>query len=103
MSTLYLSDWSNERHRHGTRRRMGESRGEEGAVLIIVALTLAAVVAMVGLAMDAGVLYLTRQRAQAAADAAAQAGAMDIYNGTSADHGSSNATWYAQQNGFNTA
>jgi Flp pilus assembly protein TadG len=78
-------------------------RSECGSVLVLVALTVFLIVAMVGLAMDAGQLYAVKQRAVAAADAAAQAAVMDIYDATSTDHGYSTALWYTRQNGFNTA
>jgi hypothetical protein len=73
---------------------------------MLVALSLVIVVGMVGLAMDAGQLYVTKQKAQAAADAAAQAGVMDMYNGTSVPAGNcpttggSAACVYARLNGF---
>jgi len=57
-------------------------RSEKGSVLLLVTVALAAVMGIVGLAMDAGQLYVTNQQAQAAADAAVLAGAMDLYNST---------------------
>lgn len=84
--------------------RAGTASGDErGSVIVLLAIALVAIVAMAGLAMDGSLLYATKQRTQAAADAAAQAAAMDIYNGMSQATASSSATWYAQQNGFNTA
>lgn len=81
----------------------GTHRGcERGSVLVFVALTLFVIVGMIGLAIDAGHMYAAKQRAIAAADAAAQAAAMNVYRGSS-DNGSASAVWYAQQNGFNTA
>lgn len=88
-----------------------EARGEEGSMIIMVALTLTIIIGMVGLAMDAGQMYVTKQKAQAAADAAALAGAMDMYNGTYAtgSYGakttcSTSSNWtpcyYARLNGF---
>jgi Flp pilus assembly protein TadG len=55
---------------------------EEGSVVILVAMTLLTLIAVAGLAMDGGQLYAAKQQLQAAADAAAMAGVMDMYNGT---------------------
>jgi hypothetical protein len=56
---------------------------EEGQATIFVSLFLAlAGIAALGLAMDGGQLYVNRQKAQAAADAGAQAGIMSIFDGT---------------------
>jgi len=74
---------------------------QKGTVLVLVVVALVAVIGMVGLAIDVGALYATKQKAQAAADAAAQAGVMDLYNGTG--KATASATSYAQLNGFNTA
>ena len=51
-------------------------------MLLLVVMALTAVMGIVGLAMDAGQLYVTKQQAQAAADAAVLAGAMDMFNTT---------------------
>src|SRR5260221_536873 len=56
--------------------------GEEGAVLVFVALSLVVIAGIVGLAMDVGQMYVSKQKAQSAADAAVQAGAMDMFNRT---------------------
>ena len=58
------------------------SKAEKGSVLPLVALALTVVLGVAGLAMDIGQMYLTKQKAQAAADAAAEAGVLDMYNGT---------------------
>ena len=89
-----------KRHLQNNHRTSCDS--ERGAVLILVAITVFVIVGMIGLAMDGGHLYAAKQRAQAAADAAAQAAAMDLYNGKSTDVATGSANWYAQQNGFNT-
>jgi Flp pilus assembly protein TadG len=57
---------------------------DEGAVIVIVAVSIAVLIAFVGLALDIGQIYVTKQKAQSAADAAALAGVMDLYNDTSA-------------------
>jgi hypothetical protein len=54
-----------------------------------------------GLAIDAGQMYATKQRAQAAADAGAEAGVMDLYRGTG--NSTAAAAAYVQQNGFTSA
>ena len=77
--------------------------GERGASLLLVTLSLTGLLAMVGLAIDAGQLFVTKQNAQAAADAAAQAGVMDMYNGTGGNNGLSSARAYSQLNGFDPA
>lgn len=56
-------------------------RDERGQTLILVALALPCLVAMIGLAVDAGVLFKDRRTLQTAADAAAIAGALNITNG----------------------
>jgi hypothetical protein len=60
-------------------------RREKGSVLLLVTIALTAVMGIVGLAMDAGQLYVTKQQAQAAADAAVLAGSMDMFNTTGFD------------------
>jgi hypothetical protein len=62
---------------HATRRH------QKGQAVLLVVLALSLVlIAMLGLSMDGGLMYTNFQKAQAAADAAAQAGIMSIYNGT---------------------
>ncbi len=53
----------------------GLIRNRRGATLVIVAISLAAMLSMLALAIDLGMLYKTRAEAQRAADAAALAGA----------------------------
>jgi Flp pilus assembly protein TadG len=59
--------------------------GEDGqaVILVVVAMSILLIGAL-GLAIDGGQMYAQRQMAQAAADAAAQAGMMSIYDGTNA-------------------
>jgi hypothetical protein len=54
---------------------------EDGAVLVIVAVGAVALVGMLGLAVDLGMLYTARSEAQRAADAAALAGASAFMEG----------------------
>lgn len=58
--------------RHHTRR---------GAVLVLVTLSLVALGLFVGLVVDVGMVYQERRRQQAAADAAAYAGAAELFRG----------------------
>jgi Putative Flp pilus-assembly TadE/G-like len=51
---------------------------ERGQTLVLIVLLLTALLGMVGLAVDVGVWYVTRQKAQAAADFAALAAASDL-------------------------
>jgi hypothetical protein len=60
----------------------GRERGQ-AAILIVVAMGILLIGAL-GLAIDGGQMYAHRQMAQAAADAAAQAGIMSVFDGTNA-------------------
>jgi Flp pilus assembly protein TadG len=55
----------------------------QAVILVVVAMSLLLIGAL-GLAIDGGQMYAQRQMAQAAADAAAQAGIMSIFTGTNA-------------------
>jgi Flp pilus assembly protein TadG len=77
--------------------------GERGASLLLVVVLLFGLLGVVGLALDGGNLYVTKQRAQAAADAAAQAGVMDLYRGNGSGAASTSATAYAGKNGFSSS
>ena len=58
-------------------------KGEDGQVVVLVALAMSIfLIGAVGLAVDGSHLYAQRQMAQTAADAAAQAGIMSIFDGT---------------------
>src|ERR1700722_16874312 len=58
-------------------------KDEEGQALILVALAMSIfLIGAIGLAVDGSNLYTQRQGAQAAADAAAVAGIMSIFDGT---------------------
>jgi hypothetical protein len=67
-------------NRHAT--TFGRENGQ-AVVLVVVAMSIMLFGAL-GLAIDAGQMYAQRQMAQAAADAAAQAGIMSIFKGTNA-------------------
>src|SRR5689334_499698 len=62
-----------------------------------------ALVGIVGLALDGGQLYVAKQRAQAAADAAAQAGVMDLYRGNGTAAATASAKAYGVKNGFSNS
>jgi len=53
-------------------------QGDEGQVLVMVALMMVGVVSVVGLVSDGGLVFAQRRDLQNAADAAAAAGAMQI-------------------------
>lgn len=57
-------------------------RDESGQAIILVALAVPVLVAMIGLAVDAGKLFNDRRTIQTAADAAAIAAALNLTNGT---------------------
>lgn len=59
------------------------SEGGQAIMLLVVAMSIVLFGAL-GLAIDGGQMYAQRQMAQAAADAAAQAGIMSIFDGTNA-------------------
>jgi Flp pilus assembly protein TadG len=110
------------------RRPIGKWRRQTGQTLIIVVIAVAVfLLAVVGLAVDFSHLWLHRQMAQGAADAACQAGAMDLLdnatgasvnpgfvigndlttcNGLTTQVGSTPPAvpcWYAAQNGYDSA
>ncbi|MCU1328369.1 MAG: hypothetical protein JWN34_3739 [Bryobacterales bacterium] len=88
--------------------------GEEGSILVLLAISLVVLLGMVGLAMDVGQMFVAKQQVQAAADAAALAGIMDMYNGTYSTGAYGTATtcsagtsgwtpcYYARKNGLST-
>lgn len=59
--------------------RGGDS--ERGQAVVIIAVTMTAMLMVLGLAVDAGQLYVARRTAQEAADAGAYAGAVVLYQG----------------------
>lgn len=59
--------------------------GQGGQALVIVAITMLGMLFAVGLAIDAGQLFVAKRSMQEAADAAAFAGAVVIYQSTTAD------------------
>jgi Flp pilus assembly protein TadG len=68
------------------RRFFGRDDGEEGQAVVLFAILMLALLFAVGLAIDAGQLYSAKRTEQEAADAAAFAGAVVLYQqGTGAD------------------
>jgi len=72
--------------RHRGVRAFFSATGDDGTVVVLVALLLSALVASAGVAVDGGVGYVERQMMQSAADAAATAGTLEMqrsWNGES--------------------
>src|SRR5438477_8400619 len=68
------------------RRFFGRDDGEEGQAVVLFAIMMLALLFAVGLAIDAGQLYSAKRAEQEAADAAAFAGAVVLYQqGTGAE------------------
>ncbi|MBV8061209.1 MAG: hypothetical protein JO126_09185 [Alphaproteobacteria bacterium] len=76
------------------------ARDKRGSVMVVGALLLPAVLGFGGLAVDTGVWYDTQQKAQAAADAAARAGAFEVGYNTGGSAIQSAALHDATQNGY---
>jgi hypothetical protein len=66
----------------------------------LVAVLMPVIVGVMALALDGGMLYLQRQQAQSTADAAALAGAYQLYNGSNFSVAQSAAIAMGTQNGF---
>jgi Flp pilus assembly protein TadG len=82
--------------------RRQRSRG--GKALVLLAVVFPALLGMLGVVIDGGLLMMQRRIAQQAADAAATAAAYDIQAGKSNSFASATATRYVQQyNGMSTA
>lgn len=76
-------------------------REDDGQAILIVALTILMLIFAVGLAIDVGQIYNGRRTAQEAADAAAFAGAIALYQNRSLNEARTEATNDAIKNGFN--
>lgn len=74
--------------------------GERGQAVVLVAVTMLGMLMSVGLAIDAGQLFVARRTAQEAADAGAYAGAVVIYQGGTTDQARSAAVDDVTRNGF---
>ncbi len=75
-------------------------RDEGGQAIVLIAITMLALLFAVGLAIDVGQLYNGRRTAQEAADAAAFAGAVVIYQQGTSAQATSAATADARLNGY---
>ncbi len=75
-------------------------RSEDGQAVVIIAAVFTAMLMTVGLAIDAGQLYVARRTAQEAADAGAYAGAVVLYEGGSTTDATAAAKADITRNGF---
>jgi Flp pilus assembly protein TadG len=76
------------------------TREEEGQAVVLFAILMLALLFAVGLAIDAGQLYSNKRTEQEAADSAAFAGAVVLYQGGSGAQAIAAATADAQTNGY---
>lgn len=76
-------------------------KGEHGQVAVIVALMMTAMMGMLGLIVDGGILLSERRALQNAADAAALAAAYDLQEGRGQSVAVASALYYAGKNGYN--
>src|SRR5579883_2578886 len=84
-------------------RKPASPHVRRGTVAALVAVLLPLIVGVLALALDGGILYLQRQTAQSVADAAALAGAYQIYNGSDFSVAQSAAVAIGSRNGFTIA
>lgn len=73
---------------------------EGGQVIVLISIVMAGLLLGVGLAIDAGTLFVARRSAQSAADAAAWAGAVVLFRGGTATAATDAAKADATQNGY---
>ena len=73
---------------------------EDGQALVLTAICMTVLMGFLGLAIDVGLLFQTRQRVQTAADAAATAAALDYLYGGSVTSAQAAGKAAAAQNGF---
>lgn len=73
---------------------------EGGQVVVLLSLVMSTLLLAVGLAIDSGALFVVRRTAQSAADAAAWAGAVELYRGSGAASARDAAVAEAGLNGF---
>ena len=76
---------------------------ERGQIIVLFAISIAVVIAMVGLVIDGGAVYAQRRDQQSAADLAALAGADALLNGKTQAEATTVARGVAQSNGFGYA
>jgi hypothetical protein len=77
-----------------------DAEAAAGQAVILIAITLLAMLMMVGVAIDAGQVYSARRAMQEAADAAAYAGSITLYQGGNQSQAFTAATADATRNGF---
>ncbi len=82
------------------RLRRHFARDEDGQALVMVAIVFMALLFVVGLAIDAGQLFAAKRTQQEAADAAAFAGAVVLYQGGTVGQATQAAIDDASKNGF---
>ncbi len=80
-----------------TRCRSGNASNRHGNILVLLAILLPALMGVVGLAIDAGMMMADRRNSQHAADAAATAAAMDLLQGKSSGDATTTAEVHVQQ------
>jgi uncharacterized membrane protein len=68
--------------------------------MVMAAALMPAIFGVMALALDGGLMYLQRQKTQSVADAAALAGACQIYNGSKFSVAQAAAIALGKQNGF---
>src|SRR3954462_7315996 len=78
-------------------------RPRRGTVAALVSVLMPVIVGVMALTLDGGMLYLQRQTAQSVADAAALAGAYQLYNGSNFSVAQSSAVATGTQNGLTIA
>ncbi|HUQ16189.1 MAG TPA: pilus assembly protein TadG-related protein [Candidatus Saccharimonadales bacterium] len=83
-----------------TLRRFFGPDGQGGQAIVMVAITFMAMMFVVGLAVDAGQLFAAKRKMQEAADAAAFAGAVVLYQGGTTAQATAAAVSDATRNGF---
>jgi Flp pilus assembly protein TadG len=75
------------------------SHPRRGTVAVVVAMVLPLLVGVLAVALDGGLLYLQRRQAQSVADAAALAGAYQLYRGSTDSTAEAASIAIGQQNG----
>ena len=77
------------------------SRMERGQVLVVVAVSIVAIIAIMGLALDVGMMFIGNARLRRAVDAAALAAALQYRAGFHMDYLDNTATEFLRLNGIN--
>jgi hypothetical protein len=78
----------------------GTGEGERGQAVVLIGVMMTAMLMVVGLAVDAGQLYVARRTMQEAADAGAYAGAVVIYHGGNSAQAVAAAVTDVTSNGY---